>query len=280
MISKSWKCFILIEVVLVVTCSAQFASSFSMPPCHSASTITSVRENRNPSNKSGVRNSKGAHSLSSPHSARRTALNISGGAIAPAIEAVGALGVLGEISTWYRTYPLISSVVTCAVKGCLADLIAQRKNRIGEDGSILDRPPPFSFRRNLAYIVYGAINLGLMCEVMYNHAYPFLFKNTAGMAKLMTTVAFDNFVTAPLLWLPPVYFVKAVLFGQSLSSGGHKYIDDVRNEGLLTAYWKVWIPAQIINFWKVPAHLRVAFMAGTSFFWLIILSCLSSNKKQ
>lgn len=96
-----------------------------------------------------------------------------------------------------------------------------------------------------------------MCHIVYNHAYPVLFsKLPDGMSKLVATVAFDNFVTAPLLWLPPIYFVKALLYGKTLKSGGKNFVNDVRNEGLLTAYWKVWIPAQIINFWKVPSHLR------------------------
>ena len=115
---------------------------------------------------------------------------------------------------------------------------------------------------------------------MYNHVYPFLFGGLDGIAALIAVVSFDNIAVAPLLWLPPVYFVKAILYGDPLKSGFRKYIDDIKFRGLLTKYWAVWWPAQIVNFSLVPGHLRIAFMAGVSFFWLIILSCVSSNSKK
>ena len=212
-------------------------------------------------------------------SACKAALNLSGGAFVPP-EVTTTATVLGAISTFYKTYPIISSVGTCAVKGCLADVIAQRSSRVDDDGTVLNHAPSFSFRRNLAYIVYSGLVIGLMCDAIYSHLYPRLFgRMTNTSSKLVITVAFDNFVIAPLVWLPPIYFLKAILYGKPLISGGKSYITDVRKEGLWTAYWKIWIPAQIFNFWKVPPHFRVAFMAGTSFIWLIILSCLSSKKE-
>ena len=39
-------------------------------------------------------------------------------------------------------------------------------------------------------------------------------------------------------------------------------------------YGKVWGPALIFNFSVCPAHLRVPFIAGVSFFWTMVLSIM------
>ena len=232
------------------------------------------------------------------HSATNVAINLSGGAVAVAPAAKTVLGakrffpllsmILAGLNSFYITYPLLSAVATCSVKGCLADCIAQRRNRAAEatsngDSSVLSLPDkptkqPFSFRRNAAYILYGGLILGVLCDLMYNLVYPFLFGGLDGFFRVAAIVTFDNMVSGPLLWLPPVYFVKAILYGNPLKSGFQKYTTDVRQNGLLHKYWAVWFPAQMCNFSLVPPHLRIAFMAGVSFGWMIILSCISSNK--
>ena len=213
------------------------------------------------------------------YSAADVALGLSGGAAGAVGVEVG--GILGGINAFYLSYPFISAVTTCSVKGCLADFIAQKRNSAdGDNDETKPTKEPFSFRRNAAYILYGGGILGVFCDIMYNYAYPFLFGGLDGIVQLIAIVTFDNFVTAPLLWLPPVYFVRAILYGDPLKSGFRKYIDDIKLRGLLTKYWTIWWPAQIVNFSLVPAHLRIAFMAGVSFFWLIILSCVSNSKKK
>ena len=213
------------------------------------------------------------------YSAADVALGLSGGAAGAVGVEVG--GILGGINAFYLSYPFISAVTTCSVKGFLADFIAQKRNSAdGDNNETKPTKVPFSYRRNAAYILYGGGILGVFCGIMYNAVYPFLFGGLDGIVQLIAIVTFDNFVTAPLLWLPPVYFVRAILYGDPLKSGFRKYIDDIKFRGLLTKYWSVWLPAQIVNFSFVPAHLRIAFMAGVSFFWLIILSCVSNSKKK
>ena len=231
------------------------------------------------------------------YSAVNVALSLSGGAVAAASSSAtaavefGGLGpfsvLLAGLNSFYMSYPLLSAVTTCSVKGCLADCIAQRRNNAAaEDGnkdkesSSTPGKSKFSFRRNAAYILYGGGILGVLCDIMYNFVYPFVFGGLDGIANLTAIVVFDNVITAPLLWLPPVYFVKAILYGQSLKSGIQKYSIDVKQNGLLKQYWTIWFPAQLVNFSLVPAHLRIAFMAGISFGWMIILSCISSNSKK
>jgi len=55
-----------------------------------------------------------------------------------------------------------------------------------------------------------------------------------------------------------------------------RYISDARGE-LLWKYWAIWTPAQCLTFSVVPEHLRTPFVALVSFFWLMILSVISSR---
>lgn len=91
---------------------------------------------------------------------------------------------------------------------------------------------------------------------------------------------FDGFINAPLIWLPPAYIAQAVVFQKSKREALQKYITDVRDNGLLKKYWSVWLPASLANFLFVPAHFRIAFAAGVSFFWMIILSLVANNNDQ
>ena len=113
--------------------------------------------------------------------------------------------------------------------------------------------------------------------MMYNRVFPLLFGTVPSLARTIKMVLFDAFVNAPLLWLPPAYLAQALIYRYPKRDALKKYACDVRENGLLTKYWSLWIPATTINFRFVPPHFRVAFVASISFFWMIILS-LVANK--
>lgn len=58
-----------------------------------------------------------------------------------------------------------------------------------------------------------------------------------------------------------------------------RYWHDVRRNGLWTKYFALWGPVQCLTFSVVPEHYRVSFIACVSFFWLIILSTISSKNE-
>jgi hypothetical protein len=177
---------------------------------------------------------------------------------------------LADVSGFYETYPLESAVLTFGFKASVADGIAQFK--ASQDQFSLE------FRRNLGYVLYGGLFLGIVCHMEYDYLFPLLFGTEE--AHVFEKVVFDNFVTAPLIWLPPVYFIKALIYDYSMKEGLQKYIDDVQQNGLLWRYWQVWIPAQSFSFSVVPDHLRPPFMAFISFFWFIIFSSVSSKSDE
>ena len=178
---------------------------------------------------------------------------------------------LGDVSEFYATYPLQSAVLTCGFKASVADGIAQVRssNPLSQFN--------IEMRRNLAYVLYGGIFIGLMCHLEYDHLFPFLFGTEQSLKIIAEKVIFDDFISAPLMWLPPAYFIKAVIYDYPLKEGLEKYITDIKDNELLMRYWSIWVPAQTISFSVIPDHLRVAFMASVSFFWFILFSTVSSK---
>ena len=181
---------------------------------------------------------------------------------------------LSDVSDFYAQFPLQAAVLTCGVKASAADGIAQaRAPRAGA----WDWGEDLEFRRNLAYVLYGGIFVGALCHYEYDVVFPLLFGDEGGMWTAAKEVLLDCFVSAPLVWLPPAYLIKAVVYDYPLTEGLQKYRDDVLENGLLQKYWTIWVPAQSVSFTVVPDHLRVAFMAAVSFFWFILFSTVSSN---
>ena len=174
-----------------------------------------------------------------------------------------------EVSDFYQMYPIQSAVLTCGFKASIADGIAQLKAM--KDKTLVD----LEFQRNLAYILYGGIFVGIMCHLEYNELFPILFGTE--QPHVSEKVIFDDFVSAPLMWLPPAYFIKAWIYEYSMQEGLEKYLHDIRHNGLLNKYWSVWVPAQTISFSVIPDHMRVAFMACVSFFWFIMFSTVASK---
>lgn len=182
---------------------------------------------------------------------------------------VSAIGT--SVGSFYRTFPLLAGFITCSFKAAIADRLAQWHDVC---------TTKFSIRRNLAMVLYSGIVLGLSCEIMYNRFFPMMFGAEKTLTSVVKMTLFDGFVNAPLIWLPPAYLVQALIYKYSIRSAMKKYVKDIRENGLLTKYWSLWIPVSFINFLIIPSHFRIAFVAGVSFFWMIILSVVANNDQD
>lgn len=134
------------------------------------------------------------------------------------------------------------------------------------------------YAQNFALILYGGVGVGLYSEFIYNHVYPVLFGTGTSLEIVCLKVAFDNLVFAPVLCIPLAYLAKAVVKGGSLSDGFDRYVDDVRNHGLLNKYWMLWFPAQFVTFGLIPPRWRIVFVTAVSFVWALILAAVSGRK--
>jgi len=175
--------------------------------------------------------------------------------------------VLGAIDSFYKTSPALAAGLTCGVKASLSDTISQKSIETEHD---------FCWSRNRAFILYGALYQGCAQHFIFNEIYPMVFGTGTDFSTVAVKVLFDQLVLTPLLCLPIAYLVKAAVFGRPLSSGLEHYMEDAKRD-LLWKYWAIWTPTQCLTFSVVPVHLRIPFIAVISFFWLILLSSITSR---
>lgn len=205
--------------------------------------------------------------------------------------------VLAPISVFYQNFPLASSLITCALNGSAADFLSQSRRIRDKTRRIRDKTrrirykitsyragsliasteERINWKQNIAFMAYNGIFIGGLTHIILNHFYPALLGDAATLRVVMSKVLLDAFVMAPILWLPPAYLVKAKVSGSSLKEGLRKYGEDIYSEGLLLKYWSVWIPVLSITFSIIPKHFVIVFNSVVSFFWLILLSTLSSK---
>ena len=175
----------------------------------------------------------------------------------------------------WKANPLIAAAVVCATKASLADLVAQRRQQ-----KVNASPKKLDWRRTLSMTVYGAFYQGMVQELIYNNVYNYLFTSATTARVVIKKVLFDAFFHNALLCIPMAYAVRAFVFQYSLATGIRQYIDDVLHHGLLLKYYALWMPVNAMIFTIVPAHWRITVMAVVSFFWMIILSTISSRSRE
>lgn len=197
--------------------------------------------------------------------------------------------VLSNVNAFWIDAPYAAAALTCGVKASAADLVAQRRQfRKEQDdqneelesenaSAVTSEAPKADLQRNLAYLIYGALYQGMTQEFVYNHIYPSLFGTGTDPVTVLTKVSFDLLIQTTILTLPIAYLSKAVIYRYGFKEAIRRYVDDIRNHGLLLKYFALWGPVQCLTFSIIPEHFRVTFIALVSFFWLIILSSIASK---
>jgi hypothetical protein len=201
----------------------------------------------------------------------------------------GSASAFSGITAFFQTQPYLAAFLTCSFKASAADIVAQTREENGEP--VTQKQPaetqltPFSngvdVSRNLGFLLYGGLYQGMVQNYLYSVVYPALLGTDESWTLIFKEVLLDNLIFAPFLCLPVAYTFKTAFTSDDLSldtfrKGLEKYFDDVTTKGLLTKYWTIWIPAQSLTFGVVPPHFRVPFVAVVSFFWIFILSTISS----
>lgn len=191
---------------------------------------------------------------------------------------------VSTVDSFFKSSPYEAAFITCGIKASAADLLAQKrelvKDACGEEIHNAAFDKKIDPERNLAFILYGGLYQGITQYYIYNILFPSWFGAGNDISSVAIKVAFDMFVISPLLCLPIAYLTKSVIYGQSWKDGLAKYKYDLVENNLLQTYCSIWIPVQALTFGVVPEHLRIAFIAFVSFFWLIILSTVSSSEMK
>jgi protein Mpv17 len=186
------------------------------------------------------------------------------------------------LDTLYQTYPYLAAFLTCSVKASTADFLAQSQTKAttNEHSSRSDSREHLDICRNLAFILYGGFYQGMGQTFLYTQLYPTLFGSVPTLTSVLAQASLDNFLLAPFFCLPTVYTMKSLLAGRTPQQGLEKYWDHIFSQSVLLRYWSIWFPVQCLNFAVVPEHLRVPCGAVVSFFWICLLSSISSNENS
>ncbi|GKY99833.1 hypothetical protein MPSEU_000937100 [Mayamaea pseudoterrestris] len=217
------------------------------------------------------------------------------------------------IDSFFQTQPYIAAFLTCSFKAGTADLVAQSQlassDATDQDDRVTapanstiathqEKSNSLDLARNVAFIVYGGIYQGLFQEFLYGHLFPAWFGNDGSFQTVATSVLADQIIFAPFACLPCAYIIKAFVmnsgddanenessdapatngkWSETAIKGLGKYKEDVLRRGLLIKYWGLWTPVQTVTFSVVPERYRILFIACVSFFWMFLLSAISSD---
>ena len=184
--------------------------------------------------------------------------------------------LLQTLSTVAQQHPYGTAFSVAALKGGLADAVAQRSEQAQVEKA---NQAVHDHRRTLVFVMYGGLYQGMTLELLYNRLFNVWFGDNNALAKL----AFNQLVLTPLVTLPMAYIAKAIVFGKFLRQPGailKEYWYDVRYNGLLLTFWALWTPVDFLLFTIVPPAWRITFSACVSFIWTIILSRIASSTKE
>jgi hypothetical protein len=184
---------------------------------------------------------------------------------APVIFLGSAYGSVAKAS------PFVTGFATTGLKTTAADIFAQK---------VVEKKEEIDWRRNAMFTTFGFLYLGGFQYYLYNVKFAQWCGAITRMSGHLGSAPFktflDQFIHHPLLYFPTFYALKATIEQRPLIEGADSALARYRSEIFQScqALWSVWVPAQIINFTFVPRHLRIPFVAATSFGWTIILSVM------
>lgn len=173
----------------------------------------------------------------------------------------------------YAKSPMIVSGLTMGFKAGLCDIAAQKIARASGVSPPSDHRHPkpgcqedssgkshaggsgadsggIDFARVAKFVAFNIFYEGSFQHVLFNVWYPRMFPGGT-IISAMKMAIFDNLVHTPFLYLPTYYAFKAVVVdGTQPKDGLVEYYRE--GMGVVVACWTVWVPAQVLIFWKVP----------------------------
>ncbi|KAL0871777.1 hypothetical protein ABMA27_004270 [Loxostege sticticalis] len=167
-----------------------------------------------------------------------------------------------------RRRPVITNTIVYATFYTAAELSQQAFNKL-----YTPEKPDYDFASAARIVVAGST---VYPPTLY-YWYRYLDRKFVGTAvkTVAKKVAAEQFIATPIL-LAAFYTLIAVLERK----------DDMFEEfrakyaKTLIANQAFWIPAQTVNFFFVPPHLRVVYVASVSFMWINVLCFIKRQKND
>lgn len=167
--------------------------------------------------------------------------------------------------------PIATKAFTSVVAGVIGDFVAQwaaRKSGPQSAGR-------YDYRRTLRMGCFGLVG-GPVGHYWYQFLDRNMFRRApTSPAAIVAKVALDQFVFAPLSTF--------VFYAYLTAAAGEpeKYIDTIRDKYWLSlsAGWKLWIPAHVVNFAFVPPSQRILYANVMSVVGTFILSRIANERQ-
>lgn len=159
--------------------------------------------------------------------------------------------------------PILTKAITASVLNAIGDLACQ---------ILVEKNEKINLRRFAIFATMGLVMIGPVLHYWYGFNQALI--SAPGLKGGLMRMAIDQVFFAPV-------FVAACFSTLFLLEGKPKEIPDKLKSDLkpaVFANWKLWVPAQFINFVYVPPPLRVAFSSCVSLLWNVYLSFASNNK--
>ena len=178
------------------------------------------------------------------------------------------------MNTFFKRHPLLVSLVGNTIKTASADIITQK---------YLENKKELDLQRLSVFTSFGLVYLGGWQHFLFNKLFVrceniMTLAKYKPISKSVILTFLDLGVHTPLMYYPSFYMIKGYLEKQTVNNVIETYNENIKTD--LITMWRLWFPAQIINFTFIPIHFRMPFITSVSFGWTIILSCMRGNKKN
>ena len=194
-----------------------------------------------------------------------------------------SLNLIGTIDAFMQAAPYATAFIAGGIESSAADFVAQIQeqqslrlfsNMKGRQQYLdgLKRKTQIDWKRNISFLLYGGLCLGIAYEWIYNVLFPKMFGASTNLPSALGMTIFECFVISPFLSIPFSYLISAAISRKSFRKAIRNYWRDATKNGLLTTYCAFFGPFQVALFVFVPAHLRMTVTSAVSFIWCIVLS--------
>ncbi|KAB8077364.1 hypothetical protein BDV29DRAFT_168307 [Aspergillus leporis] len=223
------------------------------------------------------------------------------------IEMAVAMRLAAKFNSYYAEKPVLTTMVTNAVLGGVADTVAQlitafkaRPGRreyessdlisieihdldkekppaLGELGHARQLPPPFDFERLTRFMSYGFFMAPIQFQWFgfLSRAFPLTKKHPTIPA--LKRVALDQLIFAPF-GLVCFFTFMTVAEGGGRRALTRKFQDVYLPT--LKANFVLWPAVQILNFRVVPIQFQIPFVSSVGIAWTAYLSLTNSSEKE
>lgn len=172
-----------------------------------------------------------------------------------------------------KRHPLMVSLLSNTCKTVIADIVAQK---------ILERKETIDRRRTLLFGTFGFVYLGGWQHILFNKLFTraeFLMHsvNIPRIYQSCMLTFLDMGLHTPFMYYPAFYSIKCIAEQKTVDDVVSMYKTNIQKD--LISIWKLWVPAQVLNFMFLPLYLRMPFITSVSFVWTMILSLTHGSRK-